>query len=236
MSHPPPSPSSAAGRSDPPTPALLLEGLPDARVVMFEAGPQLTGIPGESVRNIADPAEKARAREMSQGPQAGQFRASLGLPEGVVGRGDVHCARGHASDRLRRRGVGPCPDLPCGGGLDERRRHGGALDVRDSESRVQREDPVHRRRRVGRPHHRRPSGCCTCRVPRSPTRRWAGRSGRCWRRSSPASCPKDSGPARCRSPATRSPTARCGGRARTPCSDPSSTPRRRWPRGSSCAI
>jgi pyranose oxidase len=54
---------------------------------MFEAGPQLTDIPGESVRNIADPAAKARAREMSQGPQSGTHRASLGIPDGVVVEG-----------------------------------------------------------------------------------------------------------------------------------------------------
>ncbi|MBN9181149.1 MAG: choline dehydrogenase, partial [Microbacterium sp.] len=40
---------------------LILEGAPSARVVMFEAGPQLTALPGESVRNIPDPAEKERA-------------------------------------------------------------------------------------------------------------------------------------------------------------------------------
>ncbi|MGC5223407.1 GMC oxidoreductase [Micromonospora sp. DT81.3] len=66
---------------------VLVEQLPDARVVMFEAGPQLTATPGESVRNIADPAEKERAREMSQGPQAGDLRESLGLPSGVVVEG-----------------------------------------------------------------------------------------------------------------------------------------------------
>ncbi|WP_345800731.1 GMC oxidoreductase [Microbacterium sp. AZCO] len=66
---------------------VLLESDPGIRVVMFEAGPQLTAIPGESVRNIADPDEKARAREMSQGPQAGAFRESLGLPAGVVVEG-----------------------------------------------------------------------------------------------------------------------------------------------------
>jgi pyranose oxidase len=65
----------------------ILEADPDARVVMFEAGPQLTAVPGESVRNIADPDEKARAREMSQGPQAGAFRESLGLPAGVAVEG-----------------------------------------------------------------------------------------------------------------------------------------------------
>lgn len=66
---------------------LILEGAPSARVVMFEAGPQLTAIPGESVRNIPDPAEKERARELSQGPQAGALRSSLGIPETAVVEG-----------------------------------------------------------------------------------------------------------------------------------------------------
>ncbi|HEY8590488.1 MAG TPA: GMC family oxidoreductase N-terminal domain-containing protein, partial [Naasia sp.] len=66
---------------------VLLEALPDARVVMFEAGPQVTARPGASVRNIADPGEKERARELSQGPQAGSHRESLGLPAGAVVEG-----------------------------------------------------------------------------------------------------------------------------------------------------
>lgn len=66
---------------------VLLEALPDARVVMFEAGPQITERPGESVRNIADPDEKARARERSQGPQAGAFRDALGIPAAAVVEG-----------------------------------------------------------------------------------------------------------------------------------------------------
>ena len=66
---------------------VLLEQIPTAKVVMFEAGPQLTAVPGESVRNIPDPAEKARAREMSQGPQAGAYRESLGIPAGTVTEG-----------------------------------------------------------------------------------------------------------------------------------------------------
>lgn len=65
----------------------ILENHPTARVVMFEAGPQLTERPGASVRNIADPDEKARAREMSQGPQSGAFRESLGIPAGAVVEG-----------------------------------------------------------------------------------------------------------------------------------------------------
>ncbi|NYE18221.1 GMC oxidoreductase [Microbacterium immunditiarum] len=65
----------------------IIESDPDVRVVMFEAGPQLTAVPGESVRNIADPDEKARARKLSQGPQSGAHRESLGLPPGVVVEG-----------------------------------------------------------------------------------------------------------------------------------------------------
>ncbi|MFE1665135.1 GMC oxidoreductase [Microbacterium sp. P02] len=65
----------------------LLEELPDARVIMFEAGPQITERPGQSVRNIEDPDEKARAREMSQGPQSGDLRESLGIPSATVVEG-----------------------------------------------------------------------------------------------------------------------------------------------------
>lgn len=72
---------------------ILLESLPDARVIMFEAGPRLTDVPGESVRNIPDPAAKERARERSQGPQAGSHRASLGIPESAVVEG-MFTARG----------------------------------------------------------------------------------------------------------------------------------------------
>jgi len=66
---------------------VLVESTPHVKVVMFEAGPQLTSVPGESVRNIADPDDKARAREMSQGPQSGRYRESLGIPAGVVVEG-----------------------------------------------------------------------------------------------------------------------------------------------------
>jgi len=72
---------------------ILLESLPDARVILFEAGPRLTDIPGESVRNIPDPEAKEQARERSQGPQAGAHRASLGIPESSVVEG-MFTARG----------------------------------------------------------------------------------------------------------------------------------------------
>lgn len=66
---------------------VLIEQHPEARVVMFEAGPALTEIPGQSVRNIQDPEAKAQAREKSQGPQAGAYRASLGIPDTTVTEG-----------------------------------------------------------------------------------------------------------------------------------------------------
>lgn len=66
---------------------ILLESTDDLRVVMLEAGPQVTELPGESVRNIADPDEKERARERSQGPQSGSHRAELGIPAAAVVEG-----------------------------------------------------------------------------------------------------------------------------------------------------
>ncbi len=92
---------------------LLLEGLPDARVVMFEAGPQITDIPGESVRNIADPELKARAREMSQGPQAGRFRSSLGLPDGVAVEGMFTAREGTHLLDFGGDGSGHAPTFPA---------------------------------------------------------------------------------------------------------------------------
>ena len=115
--------------------ALLVEGLPDARVVMFEAGPQLTADPGESVRNIADPDEKARAREMSQGPQAGAFRESLGLPAGVVVEGMFTARQGTHLIDFGGAGSGHAPTFPAAAAVDERRRDGCALDVRDARRR-----------------------------------------------------------------------------------------------------
>ncbi|WP_243075346.1 GMC oxidoreductase [Microbacterium sp. SS28] len=92
---------------------LLVEGLPDARVVMFEAGPQLTEVPGESVRNIADPAEKERARERSQGPQAGAFRESLGIPGGVVVEGMFTARQGTHLIDFGGAGSGHAPTFPA---------------------------------------------------------------------------------------------------------------------------
>jgi pyranose oxidase len=73
---------------------LLLEGIPGATVTMFEAGPRLTERPGASVRNIADPEARAKAREMSQGPQAGGYRESLGIPAETVAEGTFTARQG----------------------------------------------------------------------------------------------------------------------------------------------
>ncbi|KAA9105057.1 GMC oxidoreductase [Microbacterium rhizomatis] len=93
---------------------VLAESLPEARVVMFEAGPQLTAIPGESVRNIADPDEKERAREMSQGPQAGALRESLGIPAGVVVEGMFTARQGTHLLDFGGEGSSHAPTFPAG--------------------------------------------------------------------------------------------------------------------------
>ncbi len=73
---------------------LLLESLPEARLTMIEAGPQLTERPGASVRNILDPEARARAREMSQGPQSASFRKTLGIPEDTMVEGTFTARQG----------------------------------------------------------------------------------------------------------------------------------------------
>jgi pyranose oxidase len=91
----------------------ILENHSTARVVMFEAGPQLTDIPGRSVRNIADPDEKQRAREMSQGPQAGELRASLGIPAGSVVEGMFTARMGTHLIDFGGEGTGHAPSFPA---------------------------------------------------------------------------------------------------------------------------
>src|SRR3954453_6194999 len=91
----------------------LLESLPDARVVMFEAGPQLTERAGESVRNIPDPDEKQRARGLSQGAQAGSHRESLGLPAGTVVEGMFTARQGTHLLDFGGEGSGHAPTFPA---------------------------------------------------------------------------------------------------------------------------
>ena len=93
---------------------VLLEKMPAARVVMFEAGPKLTDVPGASVRNIPDADDKARAREMSQGPQAGTHRESLGLPAGTVAEGMFTARQGTHLFDFGGEGSAHAPSFPAG--------------------------------------------------------------------------------------------------------------------------
>ena len=47
---------------------IVAERAPQARILMIDAGPQLTKRPGMHVKNIADPEERIRAQVRSQGP------------------------------------------------------------------------------------------------------------------------------------------------------------------------
>ena len=47
---------------------ILAERAPQLRVLMLEAGPRLTNVPGVNVRNETDPAERARLQLVSEGP------------------------------------------------------------------------------------------------------------------------------------------------------------------------
>ncbi|MBN9240198.1 MAG: choline dehydrogenase [Micrococcales bacterium 70-64] len=91
----------------------ILESHPTARVIMLEAGPQLTDIPGESVRNIPDPAAKAQARKISQGPQAGAFRESLGIPASAVVEGMFTARMGTHLIDFGGEGSGHAPTFPA---------------------------------------------------------------------------------------------------------------------------
>ena len=66
-------------------------------------------------------------------------------------------------------GSAHAPDVPRGGCVHQRRRPGCALDLRDAVARLQREDPLHSGRRMGRARSRTRSSCCTSRAQRSPT-------------------------------------------------------------------
>ncbi|MCW4385913.1 GMC oxidoreductase [Salinibacterium sp. SYSU T00001] len=95
---------------------IILESTPNARVVMFEAGPQVTERPGESVRNIADPEKKALAREMSQGPQAGAHRETLGIPAAAVVEGMFTARQGTHLFDFGGEGSAHAPTFPAAAG------------------------------------------------------------------------------------------------------------------------
>src|SRR5947208_9430973 len=47
---------------------IISERAPQARILMVDAGPQLTSRPGMHVKNIVDPEERVKAQVRSQGP------------------------------------------------------------------------------------------------------------------------------------------------------------------------
>jgi len=67
---------------------LLVEQAPDVSVLMVEAGPVVSTPPGMNAKNIDDPAEQHRARELSQG--AAPTGAGLSaLPGGTAAEGTI---------------------------------------------------------------------------------------------------------------------------------------------------
>ena len=74
---------------------VLSETAPQLRMLMLEAGPRLTSVPGGNVRNEADAAARARYQLASEGP------AAAADPEH---RGEYSARRG--THRVRRRPAG----------------------------------------------------------------------------------------------------------------------------------
>src|SRR3954468_18488937 len=72
---------------------VISEAAPQARIVMVEVGPQLTGRPGLHIKNISDPEERTQAQIRSQGPAQYQYeiptiaqRSSAGSRTGSHGQ------------------------------------------------------------------------------------------------------------------------------------------------------
>ena len=74
---------------------ILTERAPGLRILMLEAGPRLTDIPGVNVRNEADAALRARYQQASEGPEGTadpDHRAEYSARPGthrVIGRAHV---------------------------------------------------------------------------------------------------------------------------------------------------
>lgn len=72
---------------------IIAERAPRASILMVEAGPRLTDIPGVHVRNISDEAERAEAVRLSEGPSRGSgadrliahFDATVDVPSPAPG-------------------------------------------------------------------------------------------------------------------------------------------------------
>ena len=122
---------------------ILSETSPGATIAMFEVGPTVTNPPGAHVKNIADPAERARAQTRSEGPHAQESSDRIG---GIVKTDAAPRPAGDvpARERLpgRRRGR---PSRR--GHVEQRRRHGRPLDRRVPAAERQRADRDPRRRR-----------------------------------------------------------------------------------------
>jgi pyranose oxidase len=64
---------------------VISERLPDARILMVDAGPVLTDPPGLNLKNLDDPEALQRARELSQGPpDADPGDAGIPMVEGTI--------------------------------------------------------------------------------------------------------------------------------------------------------
>jgi C-glycoside oxidase len=64
---------------------VVSERQPEARILMVEAGPVLTDPPGLNLKNLDDPDELQRARELSQGPpQAPAGDVDIPIVEGTI--------------------------------------------------------------------------------------------------------------------------------------------------------
>ncbi len=103
---------------------ILSERAPGTTIAMFEVGPTVSDPPGAHVKNIADPAERARAQVASEGPgERGQKVANPGAARaGVRGArpGTFLLDDGYAFEGE--------DGMPVAAMSEQRRGHGRALD------------------------------------------------------------------------------------------------------------
>ena len=84
---------------------VVAERLPDARILLVEAGLVLTDPPGLNLKNLDDEAELAKARELSQGPP-GARPGAVDMPSS---RGRSRRARGRTCSSPEARACPPPP-------------------------------------------------------------------------------------------------------------------------------
>jgi len=90
---------------------LLLEQIPDAAVLMVEAGPVVTRPIGMNVKNVPDPEEQTAARLASQGRSTES--GVSGIPGGVVVEGTITARQG---THLIGRAADGSPGMPAAAG------------------------------------------------------------------------------------------------------------------------